>query len=181
MSLQRSRTEVRIDLRRVQTKLAISCSLSSHQRNFEGKVRSGSDDPSQHLADEVFGIDFRHAVEFSRSGRAPSRGLSSLCRGNCSNVLGRSLGVKPGVPLDSVVVLVPLRARLARRQQQVLRRPWWWGFRETVRAALLGASVRCSLRTGGTLDPPPEPRAGGVPFRDLRPFGRSTPISESCC
>lgn len=36
--------------------------------------------------DEVFGIDFRHAVEFSRSGCTPRRSASASFWGNCPNL-----------------------------------------------------------------------------------------------
>src|SRR4028119_2268818 len=50
-------------------------------------------DPS-HPADEVkLGIDFWHAVEFSRSGRTPTSSLSATRRGNRSS-LGQLL--RPG-------------------------------------------------------------------------------------
>ena len=42
-----------------------------------------------------FGIDFWHAVEFSRSGRTPFRGLSTRLRGNSSNLVGPLHLVKP--------------------------------------------------------------------------------------
>jgi hypothetical protein len=41
-----------------------------------------------------FGIDFWHAVEFSRIGRAPRSGLSARSRGNRSNLPRRFAGVK---------------------------------------------------------------------------------------
>jgi len=44
--------------------------------------------------DEVIGIDFWHAVEFSRFGRAPSADLSVGVGGNPSKLLASLLGVK---------------------------------------------------------------------------------------
>jgi hypothetical protein len=53
------------------------------------RKRSSAPDP-----DGVFGIDFWHAVEFSRIGRAPRSGLSAKSRGNRSNLPRRFAGVK---------------------------------------------------------------------------------------
>jgi len=44
--------------------------------------------------EDKFGIDFWHAVEFSRSGRTPTRRLSATRRGNPSSLDPRPRGVK---------------------------------------------------------------------------------------
>jgi hypothetical protein len=51
--------------------------------------------PPSHPADEVkLGIDFWHAVEFSRSGRTPTNRLSAARRGNPSSLGSAAVPVK---------------------------------------------------------------------------------------
>ncbi len=66
--------------------------------------------PSAPTPDGVFGIDFWHAVEFSRIGRAPRSGLSARSRGNRSNLPRWSAGVKL-VPASHRVRVPLLRDR----------------------------------------------------------------------
>ena len=49
-----------------------------------------------HFADGVVGTDFRHAVEFSRSGRAPSRAFRLVSGATRVTLRGWLRGVKPG-------------------------------------------------------------------------------------
>jgi hypothetical protein len=73
--------------------------------------------------DGVFGIDFRHAVEFSRSGRAPVSTLAGLLRGNPSTL--RALA-RPGQTGPSG----------RPRRLRSLRTGWSWGSAETDRSSL---------------------------------------------
>jgi hypothetical protein len=70
------------------------------------RKRSSAPDP-----DGVFGIDFWHAVEFSRIGRAPRSGLSARSRGNRSNLPRWFAGVKLAFPLSTPARDAPPRPR----------------------------------------------------------------------
>jgi hypothetical protein len=65
----------------------------------------------------LIGIDFRHAVEFSRSGRAPEAGLPAVLGGNPSTLAERPSPGKPGrdphlphAPARRQQVLAPSRS-----------------------------------------------------------------------
>ncbi len=72
-----------------------SIHLNQRNRTREQPDTHHNDRHRANPADEdKFGIDFWHAVEFSRSGRTPTRRLSATRRGNPSSLDPRSLAVK---------------------------------------------------------------------------------------
>src|SRR5262249_29173992 len=92
----------------------------------------------RHPGDGVFGIDFWHAVEFSRSGRAPTAGLPADLRGNPTNL---AVGVGP------VKSIGPPPRAPERRPSRPWRRP-----SECCTGSVPGpatSGVRSSLSDGG--------------------------------
>jgi len=83
------------DLANVQTSLASVFTKGIRPRARRTVRSAGSP------RDGVFGIDFWHAVEFSRSGRAPKTGLSAGRRGNPSNLAAGLGPVKSAGPRPS--------------------------------------------------------------------------------
>ena len=59
--------------------------------------------------EDKFGIDFWHAVEFSRSGRTPTRRLSATRRGNPSSLGHRVAPVDPAIVPEVIATPVPGR------------------------------------------------------------------------
>ena len=77
--------------------------VKSPSISTKGIARESNPTPTPKEADtkppprneDKFGIDFWHAVEFSRSGRTPTRRLSATRRGNPSSLDPHPRGVKP--------------------------------------------------------------------------------------
>jgi len=126
----------------------------------------------------MFGIDFRHAVEFSRSGRAPITGLSASSWGNPLTLPPHRSLVNSLLPGRAVTPVTSVGTEI-------------WGVGRD-RRALSGAAVdRTSVRVGtgegrGQLRPvwsPPHapaprhrpPRCGACPCAPPTIVGRSGP------
>ena len=133
-----------------------------YQRNSVELRSYDPNEPPCHTPDGVFGIDFWHAVEFSRSGRAPIRGLSARSRGNRSNLLRRLRDCQTRLPGPPAPARAVTAATEGSRRSVTLGAARGNGHRSGVRRSLPGDVENIRQSPRGNANPQVSASAGAL-------------------